>query len=148
MGYAMAKRLLEAGNDVAVYNRTRAKAEPLQEFGATIVDSPAALSSRDIIFTMVSGPADLKQVICGDEGVLSTGVTPKMFVDCSSVSEEGSNEVREVLSQRGATMLSAPVRPMRSAQRRSSSQRPSGRPASACMDRQPCRRVRSGWWAR
>ena len=109
MGYAMAKRLLEAGNDVAVYNRTRAKAEPLQEFGATIVDSPAALSSRDIIFTMVSGPADLKQVICGDEGVLSTGVTPKMFVDCSSVSEEGSNEVREVLSQRGATMLSAPV---------------------------------------
>ncbi len=109
MGFAMAKRLLEAGCDVAVYNRTRAKAEPLQEFGATIVDSPAELGSRDIIFTMVSGPADLKQVICGDAGVLSTGVTPRMFVDCSSVSEDGSNAVRNIVSERGAMMLSAPV---------------------------------------
>jgi 3-hydroxyisobutyrate dehydrogenase len=109
MGFAMSKRLLKAGCDVAVYNRTRAKAEPLQEFGATIVDSPAELGSRDIIFTMVSGPADLKQVICGDEGVLSAGATPKMLVDCSSVSEDGSNEVRNVLLERGVTMLSAPV---------------------------------------
>ncbi len=109
MGFAMAKRLLEAGCDVAVYNRTRAKAEPLQEFGATIVDSPAHLASRDIVFTMVSGPADLEQVICGAEGVLSTPDTPKMLVDCSSVSEEGSNVVRSALSQRDATMISAPV---------------------------------------
>jgi len=109
MGFAMARRLLEAGYDVAVYNRTRAKAEPLQEYGASIVDSPAELGTRDIIFTMVSGPADLKQVICGAEGVLSGSATPRMLVDCSSVSEEGSNEVRSVLSQRGATMLSAPV---------------------------------------
>lgn len=109
MGYAMASRLLEAGCDVAVYNRTRAKAEPLAELGATIVDSPAELASRDIVFTMVSGPADLKQVICGAEGVLSTSKTPRMLVDCSSVSEVGSNEVRSALSQRDATMLSAPV---------------------------------------
>jgi 3-hydroxyisobutyrate dehydrogenase-like beta-hydroxyacid dehydrogenase len=109
MGFAMAKRLLQAGCDVAVYNRTRTKAEPLREFGATIVDTPAELSTRDIIFTMVSGPADLKQVVCGDDGVLSTGATPKMLVDCSSVSEDGSNEVRSVLAQRDATMISAPV---------------------------------------
>ena len=109
MGFAMAKRLLQAGCDVAVYNRTRAKAEALQEFGATVVDSPAELATRDIIFTMVSGPADLKEVICGDNGVLSTPDTPKMLVDCSSVSEEGSNEVRSTMLQRGATMLSAPV---------------------------------------
>ena len=109
MGFAMAKRLLEAGCDVAVYNRTRAKAEPLQEFGATIVDSPADLSSRDVVFTMVSGPADLEQVICGDAGVLSKAETPKMLIDCSSVSAEGSNVVRTALSQRNATMVSAPV---------------------------------------
>ena len=109
MGFAMAKRLLQAGCDVAVYNRTRAKAEPLEEFGATIVDSPAELASRDIIFTMVSGPADLKEVICGKNGVLSTPDTPKMLVDCSSVSEDGSNEVRSAMSQRDATMLSVPV---------------------------------------
>lgn len=109
MGYAMAKRLLDAGCDVAIYNRTRAKAEPLQEFGATVVDSPAELGSRDIIFTMVSGPADLKQVIAGEDGVLSGAQTPRMLVDCSSVSEEGSNEVRSILAERGATMVSAPV---------------------------------------
>ena len=109
MGYAMAKRLLEAGCDVAVYNRTRAKAEPLQEFGAAIVDSPAELGSRDIIFTIVSGPADLKEVIAGDNGVLSGAETPRMLVDCSSVSADGSDEVRSILEERGATMLSAPV---------------------------------------
>lgn len=109
MGFAMAKRLLEAGCGVAVYNRTRAKAEPLEEFGATIVDSPADLGSRDIVFTMVSGPADLKQVICGEQGVLSGPATPKIFVDCSSVSEEGSNEVRSEVSARGAMMLASPV---------------------------------------
>jgi len=109
MGFAMAKRLLQAGCDVAVYNRTRAKAEPLEEFGATIVDSPAELASRDIIFTMVSGPADLNEVICGENGVLSAPDTPKMLVDCSSVSEDGSNTVRNAMSQRDASMLSVPV---------------------------------------
>ena len=44
MGYSLARRLLEAGCDVAVYNRTRAKAEPLAELGATVVDSPAELA--------------------------------------------------------------------------------------------------------
>ena len=109
MGFALARRLLEAGCDVAVYNRTRTKAEPLAELGATIVDRPVDLADRDIVFTMVSSSDDLKQVICGADGVLSTGKTPKMLVDCSSVSEQGSDEVRSVLSQRDATMLSAPV---------------------------------------
>lgn len=109
MGFAMARRLVEAGCDVAVYNRTRAKAEPLAELGATIVDKPADLADRDIVFTMVSGPDDLLQVIGGENGVLSTRHTPRMLIDCSSVSEEASNEVRSLFSQRDATMLSAPV---------------------------------------
>ena len=71
MGFAMATRLLGAGCDVAVYNRTRSKAEPLAELGAAIVDSPAELAGRDIVFTMVSGSADLKAVICGADGLLS-----------------------------------------------------------------------------
>ena len=109
MGYAMAKRLVEAGFDVAVYNRTRSKAEPLAELGATIVDKPADLADRDIVFTMVSGPDDLLHVVAGEDGVLSTPNTPRMLIDCSSVSEEASNEVRSLFSQRDATMLSAPV---------------------------------------
>ncbi|HEX5896885.1 MAG TPA: NAD(P)-binding domain-containing protein, partial [Thermoleophilaceae bacterium] len=62
MGYALATRLLEAGCDLAVYNRTRAKAEPLAELGAQVVDAPADLADRDIVFTMVSGPDDFLAV--------------------------------------------------------------------------------------
>ena len=109
MGFAMARRLLDTRCDLAVYNRTRSKAEPLADSGATIVDSPAELADRDIVFTMVSGPEDLLEVICGQNGLLSASGTPQMVVDCSSVSEEGSLKVRNVLDERGAAMLSAPV---------------------------------------
>lgn len=109
MGFAMATRLLESGFDLAVYNRTRAKAEPLEALGATVVDHPADLADRDIVFTMVSGPADLLAVVAGEEGLLSGDATPRLLVDCSSVSEEGSNRVREALAKRGAAMLSSPV---------------------------------------
>ena len=54
MGFAMAKRLLAAGHEVSVYNRTRSKVEPLAELGAKIVDSPIALRKHDIVFTTVS----------------------------------------------------------------------------------------------
>jgi 3-hydroxyisobutyrate dehydrogenase len=109
MGYAMATKLLEAGCDASVYNRTRAKAEPLTTHGARIVDTPAELADRDIIFTMVSGSDDLFSVVCGDHGVLAGSTAPKLLIDCSSVSEEGSRRVREALKERGCDMLSAPV---------------------------------------
>ena len=111
MGFAMAARLLDAGCDLAVFNRTRSKAEPLAAAGATIVDAPAELAGRDIVFTMVSGPHDLLEVVSGASGVLSAPArgTPQMLVDCSSVSEEGSLQVRSALKDRGCAMLSAPV---------------------------------------
>jgi 3-hydroxyisobutyrate dehydrogenase-like beta-hydroxyacid dehydrogenase len=109
MGFAMAKRLLEAGCDVSVYNRTRAKAEPLTANGAVIVDTPAELADRDIVFTMVSSGDDLYSVVCGPGGLLSGSGVPKLLVDCSSVSEEASMRVRAALKERGCEMLSAPV---------------------------------------
>ncbi|MCH8861106.1 MAG: NAD(P)-dependent oxidoreductase [Proteobacteria bacterium] len=110
MGYAMAGRLLKAGADVSVYNRTRSKAEPLTELGATIVDSPADLADRDIVFTMVSGPDDLKAVTMGEAGVLSVaGTIPGLLIDCSSVSEEASAHVRAHVKSLGGEMLAAPV---------------------------------------
>ncbi|MDH4255740.1 MAG: NAD(P)-dependent oxidoreductase, partial [Gammaproteobacteria bacterium] len=109
MGYAMAQRLLKAGCDVSIYNRTRAKAEPLIGQGGKVVDTPRQLADMDIVFTMVSGPDDLHAVICGDNGLLSASNAPKLVIDCSSVSEEGSLRVREALSLRGSNLLSAPV---------------------------------------
>ena len=71
MGYELAARLLRAGCDVAVWNRTREKAEPLAELGATIVDSPAALADRELVFTMMAGPEDFQEVTIGEGGVLT-----------------------------------------------------------------------------
>jgi len=110
MGYALAARLLEAGCDVAVYNRTRSKAEPLAELGATIVDSPAELAGRDIVFTMVAGSEDFKAVILGENGLLSrSDAAPPVIVDSSTVSPEASAEVRAETDARDVALLAAPV---------------------------------------
>jgi 3-hydroxyisobutyrate dehydrogenase-like beta-hydroxyacid dehydrogenase len=110
MGYALATRLLEAGCDVAVYNRTRAKAEPLAELGGSVVDSPADLADRDIVFTMVAGPEDFKAVVIGEDGLLSrSDTTPSVIVDSSTVSPEASAEVRARTEARDVALLAAPV---------------------------------------
>ena len=110
MGAAMAKRLVLAGDDVTVTNRTRAKAEVLGELGATVVDSPKDLADCDIIFVMVSANADLVEVIMGTEGVLSNpSDSPKVIVDCSTVSSETSAAVREACAAHDIDFLAAPV---------------------------------------
>ncbi len=109
MGFSMARRLLEAGADVSIYNRTRSKAEPLTEFGGKIVDTPKDLCDRDIVFTMVSASKDLLEVAFGDNGVLTGDSKPKMLIDCSSVSEEASAEARSRAAELGVEMLAAPV---------------------------------------
>jgi 3-hydroxyisobutyrate dehydrogenase len=110
MGYALATRLLEAGCELSVYNRTRAKAEPLAELGATVVDSPAQLADRDIVFTMVAGPEDFKAVVLGDDGLLSrSDVAPSVVVDSSTVSPDASAEVRARTESRDVALLAAPV---------------------------------------
>jgi 3-hydroxyisobutyrate dehydrogenase len=109
MGFAMAKRLLTQGADVAVYNRTRSKVEPLEALGAKIVDSPAELRDRDIVFCTVSASDDLIQVTSGPDGVLGSDKSPKLLVDCSSVSEEASLKVRAACERHGTQMLAAPV---------------------------------------
>ncbi|MEM9404215.1 MAG: NAD(P)-dependent oxidoreductase, partial [Pseudomonadota bacterium] len=109
MGYPMAERLAKAGADLAVWNRTRSKAEPLTEYGATLVDNLSDLAQRDIVFSMVSTSDDVKQVLFGDNGILSGDATPKIFVECSSISVEASAEIREALEARGAKYIASPV---------------------------------------
>ena len=110
MGSVLVERLLRAGCQVTVYNRTRAKAEPLRALGATVVDTPAELSDRDIVITMVSSSDDLLAVADGVNGVLSrAGAAPGLLVDCSTVSMEGAAEVRRRAQAVGTQMLAAPV---------------------------------------
>jgi len=110
MGAALASRLLEAGHDVAVYNRTRSKAEALVELGATVVDSPADLADRDVVFTMVGGSDDFKEVVIGPQGVLSRlDAAPRILIDSTTVSQAASDEVRAAAAERETAVLAAPV---------------------------------------
>ena len=109
MGYSMAKRLLDAGCDVTIYNRTRSKAEPLMEHGGKVVDTPRELCDRDIVFSMVSASNDLISVVFGENGLLTGDHMPKLLIECSSVSEEASAQVRSRAAALGVDMLAAPV---------------------------------------
>lgn len=109
MGFPMAKRLLDAGCDVSIYNRTRSKAEPLAEAGGKIVDSPKDLADRDIIFTMVSTSDDLVAVTFGENGVFTAEAKPKLLIDCSSISEIASADLRTRAAEIGIDMLASPV---------------------------------------
>lgn len=109
MGYPMAKRLLEAGSDVTIYNRTRSKAEPLTESGGKVIDTPRDLCDRDIVFTMVSTSDDLISVMFGENGLLTGASRPKLLVECSSISEEASALVRSRAAALGVQMLASPV---------------------------------------
>ena len=110
MGYAMAERLVNVGTDVTVWNRTREKAEPLTAHGAKIAARLPDLAACDIVFVMVSTYDDVKEVVMGPTGLLSGGGKgPQMIVECSSISLEGSAELRQSLAARGIELLAAPV---------------------------------------
>ena len=111
MGYPMAERLLKAGHAVRVWNRTRAKAEPLAALGASVVDRPRDLEGVDVLFTMVSTGADLEQVLFGAAGVATSdkGRAPRIVVDCSSIGVSEGEAFRTRLDGLGAAMIASPV---------------------------------------
>ncbi len=109
MGYAMAERLAKAGCDIAVWNRTQSKAEPLKQYGAKVVDNLSDLSACDIVFTMVSTGKDVKEVLFGANGVTSQGKAPKIVVDSTSISLEESAEIRAQLAAKNIKFIAAPV---------------------------------------
>jgi 3-hydroxyisobutyrate dehydrogenase len=105
MGYAMAERLAKGGCDIAVWNRTKAKADALSKYGAKVVNQLDELSTKDILFVMVSTYDDVKEVI----GKALAKGRPKMVVECSSISLEGSADLRKMLTAKGVEYLAAPV---------------------------------------
>jgi 3-hydroxyisobutyrate dehydrogenase-like beta-hydroxyacid dehydrogenase len=110
MGYALVTRLLERGCDVAVYNRTRSKAEPLVKLGARIVERPADLSDRDIVIISVADSDDFVAVTTGPDGVLSNGGrVPSVVIDSSTVSMDVSEAIRGKAERLGTALLAAPV---------------------------------------
>lgn len=110
MGSALIKRLLDAGTEVQVFNRTREKAEALTEFGAKVADRPSDLAGLDVVFTMVGGPSDVLEVTIGEDGVLSRDdARPSVLVDSTTIDAETSQVLSEEAKQRGVPVLAAPV---------------------------------------
>ncbi|MDT5288640.1 MAG: hypothetical protein QOF88_3529, partial [Mycobacterium sp.] len=109
MGAQLATRLLDAGYDVAVYNRTAAKAQHLADRGATVVSRPVDLANRDLVFSMVSSSKDLEEVMLGEHGLLTGEASPRVIADASTVSAEASELIRNAANSRGADFLATPV---------------------------------------
>jgi 3-hydroxyisobutyrate dehydrogenase len=110
MGAELAGRLIDAGHEVAVYNRTAAKTEPLVARGAVAVGRPVDLADREVVFSMVSASADLREVMTGPGGLLTDPVlAPALVIDCSTVSMQASAEMRVAAAERGTDFLAAPV---------------------------------------
>ncbi|MBI4445025.1 MAG: NAD(P)-dependent oxidoreductase [Acidobacteria bacterium] len=110
MGAPMAGRLLAAGYPLTVYNRTRAKAEPLYSRGAKIARAPRELAEHsDVVITMVSDSPDVEEVILGPEGVIH-GISPdSLVVDMSTISPRMERYIESRLRGKGAFLLDAPV---------------------------------------
>ncbi len=109
MGSSMAERLIKAGHDVTIWNRTRAKAEPLAAKGGKIVDKPADLGSVDVLFAIVSAGKDLKEVLFGPNGAATADKVPPIIVDCSTIAVSESAEIRQKLKERGSDFVASPV---------------------------------------
>lgn len=109
MGAQLIQRLLAAGYDVAVYNRTASKVQPLVDAGATHVGRPADLADRDIVFSMVSADKDLEAVLLGPDGLLTGDKGPRIVSDVSTVSVATSEKVRAAAKEKGTEFLATPV---------------------------------------
>jgi 3-hydroxyisobutyrate dehydrogenase-like beta-hydroxyacid dehydrogenase len=110
MGEPMCRNILRKGHDVAVYNRTRAKMEPLVAAGANAATSLAELVVRsEVVITMVSDPTAVRDVVTARGGLLSALTRGKTHVDMTTVSPETSREIAALVRATGAEHLEAPV---------------------------------------
>ncbi|MHB8470753.1 MAG: NAD(P)-dependent oxidoreductase [Gaiellaceae bacterium] len=110
MGSAITRRLLAAGHDLTVWNRTPEKAEPLLAAGARWAGSPRAVAERaDVVFTMVTDTAAVQAVTDGPDGLLAGLRAGKIYVDMSTASPANTRELARKVAASGAQMLDAPV---------------------------------------
>jgi 3-hydroxyisobutyrate dehydrogenase len=110
MGFEMAARLARGGAALSVWNRTRAKAQPLAACNARVVDTLGELADCDIVFCMVAAGKDVEEVLLGANGLLARNdVRTSLIVECSSISLEDSARLRATLLDRGIDLVAAPV---------------------------------------
>ena len=110
MGSGMARNLRKAGFPLAVYNRTRAKAEPLTETGARVVDTPAlAAADAAVVISMLADDDASREAWLGAHGALHAMQAGAIVIECGTVSPKWVQELREKAEARGLLMMDAPV---------------------------------------
>jgi len=110
MGIPMATQLIEAGYEVNVYNRSKAKEGTLKEMGALLAETPKDLIAQtDVVFVMVSDDAAIEAIFNGTNGILSAEVVGKTIINMSTVSPSISREMARACATKGHHYLDAPV---------------------------------------
>ena len=110
MGSRMAANLQKHGNSLVVFNRTRAKAEPLLGPCGAFSDSPAKLAEEvEVLFTMLAHPDAVEQAALGADGFLNHLRQDALWVDCSSVNPSFSKKMAAEAARREVHFVDAPV---------------------------------------
>lgn len=110
MGHGMAMNLLKAGFPLTVWNRTRAKAEPLAQLGATIAETPAhAATKADVVIAMLSDDEASRAAWLGPGGALAAMGSESIAVDSSTLSPDWIAELHAAVTGRGLRLVEAPV---------------------------------------
>lgn len=108
MGQAMAARVLDAGHQVTVYNRSRDKAQALVDRGAKLADTPAGAATAELVVTMLADDAALEQVL-GPGGALAAMTASTVHVSMSTISHALALTLTATHAQRGVGFVGAPV---------------------------------------
>lgn len=110
MGASVVKHLLAAGHAVTVYTRTKEKAVPLLNLGASWANTPAeACLNNEIVFTMVGYPNDVEQVYCGRDGIFSTASEGTIVIDMTTSEPTLARKLFDIALEKGIHSIDAPV---------------------------------------
>lgn len=110
MGKPMAGHLVDAGHEVVVFNRSRAKVDELEKHGAVGALGPAQVGEKsDVVITMLPDSPDVEHVLFGTEGVVSTLRPGSLVIDCSTISPTAAIELAARLAEKGIAFVDAPV---------------------------------------
>lgn len=110
MGKPMAMRMINAGYELVVYNRTKEKADELISKGAVWAESPQSVASKtEVVISMISTPEVLREIVLSENGILSGFEAGKTHIDMSTVSPAVIDELTEVYESRKINFIHAPV---------------------------------------
>ena len=110
MGAAIAQRLMSAGHEVTVWNRTASKTKPIGQSGAKVAASPRELASEcDVVISILTDAAAIDAIYKGENGLLTGDVKGKLFIEMSTVRPETEEQLAAAVTEKGASLVDCPV---------------------------------------